>query len=156
VGRELLFRSGVALKDTVRATVVGVDPVRVRLGDGSIYFGLPGTPTFPAEQATGESSTDVRLQARKGAGQLRLGGFAAGGSWAAQYAIVLRGSTASVTGLASYATPLTADDAEVQLLAGQVNQAPAASPMVAMRQMAMAARDALQESRNGAAAEQKV
>jgi hypothetical protein len=98
--------------------------VRVRLGDGSIYFGLPGTPTFPAEQSTGESSTDIRLQARRARDQFQVGGFADGGSWNAMYAVVVRGTTAQITGLASFATPLMASDAEVQLLAGQVNQAP--------------------------------
>src|SRR6478609_10086573 len=42
VGKAILFRSGVGLKDTITATVVGVDPIRVRLADGSVYFGLPG------------------------------------------------------------------------------------------------------------------
>ena len=153
VGRDLLFRSGATLRDTVRATLIGMDPARVRLADGSIYFGLPGTPTFPAEQATGEPSTDVRVQARRAADRLRLGGFAQGGSWTAMYAIVLRGATAQVTGLASFATPLTADDAEVQLLAGQVNQAvPSAA---GFRPMPMAARAATDEMA-GKASEQKV
>ena len=154
VGRDLLFRSGATLRDTVRATLIGMDPARVRLADGTIYFGLPGTPTFPAEQATGEPSTDVRVQARRAADRLRLGGFAQGGSWTAMYAIVLRGQAAQVTGLASFATPLTADDAEVQLLAGQVNQAQAAVPM--FRQNALAARAPAMEAAADVAGQQKV
>ncbi|HET7042995.1 MAG TPA: hypothetical protein VFI13_13335 [Gemmatimonadales bacterium] len=154
VGQPILFRSGTMLRDTVRATLVSMEPVRVRLADGSIYFGLPGTPTFPAEPATGESSTDVRLQARRGSDRFRVGGFAQGGAWNAMYAIVLRGSTAQVTGLASFATPLTAEDAEVQLLAGQVNQAQNAMPMY--RQNALAARAPAMEDASGVAGQQKV
>ena len=156
VGQSLLFRSGTMLKDTVRATVVSMEPVRVRLADGTIFFGLPGTPTFPADQLPGESSTDVRVQARRGQDQFRLGGFAGGGSWTAMYSIVLRGASAQVTGLATFGTPLTADNAEVQLLAGQVNQAPGASPMVAMRRLSMAAAQAVREDNSGVAGQQKV
>ena len=62
-----------------------------------------------------------------------------------------------MTGLASFAAPFTADDAEVQLLAGQVNQAPTASPMAMQeqRQYLSAARAARDEM-NKAAGEQKV
>lgn len=155
IGRDILFRSGAMLRDTVRANLIGMDPPRVRLADGSIFFGLPGTPTFPADQLPAESATDLRIQARRGSDQLRLGGFAQGGSWNAMYAIVLRGTTASVTALASFAAPLSADNAEVQLLAGQVNQAPQASPGVAMRQMAMSAARAVSED-NAGASQQKV
>src|SRR5690242_16039252 len=31
VGRDLVFRSGATLKDSVRATLIGMDPVRVKL-----------------------------------------------------------------------------------------------------------------------------
>src|SRR6478609_6307687 len=158
IGKAILFRSGVGLKDTITATLVGVDPVRVRLADGGIYFGLPGTPTFTADQVPADPTTEIRLSARRAADQLRLGGFAQGGGWGTSYTIVLRGSSAAVTGLASFSAPFTADDAEVQLLAGQVNQAPSASPMAGMqaqRQYAMAAR-AREESDNKVAGEQKV
>jgi hypothetical protein len=134
VGKALVFRSGAGLKDTITATVVGLDPVRVRLADGSIFFGLPGQPTFPADLVPAEPTTEIRLSARRAADQLRLGGFAQGGGWGTNYTIILRGANAAVTGLASFAAPFTADDAEVQLLAGQVNQAPAASPMAVMQE----------------------
>lgn len=124
IGRSLLFRSGIGLKDTLTATVVGVDPLRVRFADGTIFFGLPGQPAFPADVVPTEAMTDVRIHARRAADQLRLGGFAQGGAWNAMYAVVLRGSVGQVSGLASFTVPFTADDVEVQLLAGQVNQAP--------------------------------
>jgi len=124
VGKSVLFRSGVGLRDTISAVIVGVDPVRVRLPGGEVMFGLPGQPTFPAELAVGPVSTTFRLQVRRTTEPFWLGGFAQGGAWNAMYSVVLRGSTAQVNGLASFTAPLTADDAEVQLLAGQVNQAP--------------------------------
>jgi hypothetical protein len=156
IGRSLLFRSGIGLKDTISATIIGTDPVRVRLADGSIFFGLPGQPTFPADVVPADAMTDVRVSARRAADQLRLGGFAQGGAWSAMYAVVLRGTVGQVSGLASFSAPFTADDVEVQLLAGQVNQAPNAG--MPMRPMAMAARGAVMEDRasNDAAGQQKV
>ncbi len=157
VGKTLIFRSGVGLRDTISGTVIGLDPVRVRLADGTIFFGLPGQPTFPADLAAGDPVTELRLTARRAADQLRLGGFAQGGGWNVMYTIVLRGSTASVTGLASFDAPFTADDAEVQLLAGQVNQAPTAAPMAMQEQRRMAAaRVASFDAMNKVAGEQKV
>src|SRR6478736_6693432 len=157
VGKTLVFRSGIGLRDTVSATVIGLEPVRVRLADGTIFFGLPGQPTFPADLAAGDPVTEIRLTARRAADQLRLGGFAQGGGWNTMYTIVLRGTSAQVTGLASFAAPFTADDAEVQLLAGQVNQAPMAAPMAMQEQRRMAAaRVASFDAMNKSAEEQKV
>jgi hypothetical protein len=155
IGRPVLFRTGATLRDTLTATLVGIDPPRVRLADGSILFGLPGQPTFPADVVPAEAMTDLRLTARRAGDQLRLGGFAQGGAWTAMYAVVLRGGMGQVSGLASFAAPFTAEDAEVQLLAGQVNQAPAA-PGPLMRQMAMAARGVLEDRAEGGASQQKV
>ena len=155
IGRSMLFRSGIGLKDTITATVVGVDPVRVRFADGTIFFGLPGQPAFPADVVPTEAMTDVRVSARRASDQLRLGGFAQGGAWNAMYAVVLRGSVGQVSGLASFTAPFTADDVEVQLLAGQVNQAPAAGN--AMRQLAMAGRAVMEDrASNDVAGQQKV
>jgi hypothetical protein len=147
VGKRILFRSGTAFRDTVSATLVGTDPYRVQFADGSVLWGLPGTPTFPAEVTPGDPVTELRLQARRAGDVLRLGGFAQGGQWRAMYTVILRGATAGVTGLASFAVPFAAEGAEVQLLAGQVNQAPMAGmrprPMAAARAQAF---DAAKES----------
>jgi len=158
VGKTLIFRSGAGLRDTVSATLLGLEPARVRLADGTIFFGLPGQPTFPADLAAGEPVTEIRLTARRAADQLRLGGFAQGGGWNTMYTIVLRGATAQVTGLASFAAPFTAEDAEVQLLAGQVNQAPQASPMALQerRQYLAASRAVSADMAGKVAGEQKV
>src|SRR6266481_4992805 len=46
VGETLSFVS--AKGDTIRATVVGVDPPQFKLPDGRLLLGSPGTPLFPA------------------------------------------------------------------------------------------------------------
>ncbi len=156
IGRSMLFRSGIGLKDTITATVVGVDPIRVRFADGTIFFGLPGQPAFPADVIPAEAMTDVRISARRPSDQLRLGGFAQGGAWNAMYAVVLRGSVGQVSGLASFTAPFTADDVEVQLLAGQVNQAPmGGGPVPQMARAAGRVMESLSAVADGAA-QQKV
>jgi hypothetical protein len=156
IGRSLLFRSGVGLRDTISATIVGVDPARVRLADGTIYFGLPGQPTFPADGIPADALTDLRVSARRPADQLRLGGFAQGGAWNATYGVVLRGASAQVSGLASFSAPFTADDVEVQLLAGEVHQAPTAGRPMPMAAMARRANEGVSFEDAGGAAQQKV
>ena len=156
VGKLVLFRSGLGLRDTISAVVVGVDPVRVRLPGGEVLFGLPGQPTFPADLTSAPVSTELRLQARRATDSFRFGGFAQGGAWNAMYAVVLRGGTGQVTGMANFTVPFDAKDAEVQLLAGQVNQAPAAAPMAQVRGRVMAAARAFADEASGAAAQQKV
>jgi hypothetical protein len=156
IGKKIIFRSGAGLKDTISATVLGVDPVRVQFADGTIYFGLPGQPTFPADLVPADAATDVRLNARKASDQLRLGGFAQGGGWNAMYTIILRGANASVTGLASFAAPFSVEDAEVQLLAGQVNQAPSPQPMYRQRAQEARASAAFADASGEGASQQKV
>src|SRR5947209_7483921 len=41
-------------KDTIRATVVSVEPPQYRLGDGRFLLATPGTPLFPAELVRSE------------------------------------------------------------------------------------------------------
>ena len=156
VGRALVFRTGPGLRDTLTATVVAVDPVRVRLADGSIFYGLPGAPSFPSDLVPPDPTTEIRLSARRASDQLRLGGFADGGAWNAMYAVILRGGVGQVSGIANFSTAFTANDVEVQLLAGQVNQAPAAAPMAQLRGRVMAAARAFESDAGAAAGQQKV
>lgn len=155
VGKLVLFRSGIGLRDTISAVVLGVDPVRVRLPGGEALFGLPGQPTFPPELTAGPVSTELRLQVRRNTEPLRLGGFAQGGAWNAMYAVVLRGGTGQVTGMANFIVPFDAKDAEVQLLAGQVNQAPMGGGPVPVSRMAGRVMESLSADAGGAA-QQKV
>jgi len=61
-------------KDTIRATVVSVEPPQYRLGDGRFLLATPGTPLFPAEPVP--ASHRDRLQRRWGV----VGGGVPGGA----------------------------------------------------------------------------
>jgi hypothetical protein len=60
VGRKLLFRT--SPKDTVSATVLGVDPERYLFADGSVSFSAPGMPLFPKDVVTVEP--ELRLSVK--------------------------------------------------------------------------------------------
>lgn len=151
VGRKLLFRSG---KDTVSATVLGVDPERYRLPDGSISFSMPGTPQFPEELVVIDPVVNFGLRSSQSRKGLPLGYFTGGASWQASYIVQLGSGTARVTGMAVIGSgSLTLKDAEIQLLAGSVSRAPA-SMDVLKRRVPMAAAAAREEA--NFATEQKV
>ncbi len=147
VGRELRFvtvRPGAdgAVSDTVRATVLSVDPLRLKLADGSITFSMPGRALYPAELAGGEPTLSLDLSSVAARDQLRLGYFTQGAQWSASYAVVLDKTSARVSGTAALnSNALMVNDADVQLLAGDVGRAnPAAPPrpLYAARDMAVA------------------
>jgi hypothetical protein len=139
VGRTLTFRSG---KETVSATLLGVDPERYKLADGSVTFSRPGEPQFPEELVVIDPAATLSLKSlspRKGVG---LGYFTGGASWQASYHVLLGDKAARVSGWAVIgAGSLTLKDAEVQLLAGNVSRA-ATDAVSAPRPMAaLAARE---------------
>ena len=126
VGKDLRF---LRERDTVRGTVIGADPLRIRLADGGVVFGTPGLPVFPADVAGADPGVTLSLTAKQARPALPLGWYAQGGGWRANYALTLGGkaggreggSAARVTGMAVVqAGALSADEAEVQLLAGDV------------------------------------
>jgi hypothetical protein len=145
IGRKLLFRSG---KDTVSATVLGVDPERYRMADGTVAFSPPGVPLFPEELVVVDPVVNLGLKSSQSRKALALGYFTGGASWQASYQVLLGSGSARVTGMAVIgAGTLTVRDAEVQLLAGSVAQAatdqfakrrPMAAPMAAREEMAYA------------------
>jgi hypothetical protein len=126
LGRRLVFQ---VARDTVSAEVVGVDPERYRLADGSITFQAPGTPRFPAELVVLDPTLRMTLGASEPRRDLRLGYFTAGGGWAASYQVLLSGAgagtaTARILGQAVVnGGALRVKDAELQLLAGKVSVA---------------------------------
>ena len=126
VGRRIKFRYG---SDTVTAELVGVDPERYRIGDGSISFSRPGQAMYPADLVALEPTMRVALSsttARKG---LRVGYFTRGGGWSASYQVILAGGDAPARVLGAAVVnggSLSVKDAELQLLAGQVNVATSA------------------------------
>jgi hypothetical protein len=145
IGRKLLFRSG---KDTVSATVLGVDPERYRMADGTVAFSPPGVPLFPEELVVVDPVVTLGLKSSQSRKALPLGFFTGGASWQASYQVLLGSGTARVTGMAVIgAGTLSLRDVEVQLLAGSVAAATdqfakrrpmAAAPMAAREELAYA------------------
>lgn len=126
IGRRIRFRSG---SDTLSAELVGVDPERYRMKDGTISFVRPGLPMYPAELVALEPTLKANVAAASARKGLRLGYFTQGGNWSASYEVVLAGkdAPARVTGRAVVnGGPLNLEDVELQLLAGQVSVATSA------------------------------
>lgn len=122
VGRRLTFRIG---KDTVSALVLGVSPMRYQLADGTVTFSAPGVPQYPAELVTVEPRYTMQVQSGRARSGLPLAYFTGGAGWSAGYQVILGGATARVQGQAVVQPgPLRFAQAEIQLLAGQVNVAP--------------------------------
>jgi hypothetical protein len=155
VGKRLVFRLPES-KDTLSALVLGVDPLRLQLPDGRITFAPPGAAMYPPDVVVADPAASLALRSTKAQDRIRLGYFTAGASWQASYQVVLGGAEARVSGMAVLASQsLRAENAEVQLLAGEVSQAQEKTPppRPLMRQeLRVAAADAVSEF----AGEQKV
>ena len=123
IGRTLKFYSG---KDTVTAVVLGVDPNRFRMPDGTISFQVPGIPLYPADLVVIDPTVNLNLRSTNARSDLRLGYFSAGANWQANYEVILgRRGMAAVQGDATIAVErLRVEEVEVQLLAGSVSSAP--------------------------------
>jgi hypothetical protein len=123
VGRRVIFRLPES-KDTLSALVLGVDPLRLQLPNGSVTFTPPGAAIYPGDVVVADPTLSLQLQSARAQDKLRLGYFTTGASWAASYQIMLGASDAQVTGSAVLESQtLRAEDAEVQLLAGAVGRA---------------------------------
>jgi hypothetical protein len=116
------MQNGIA--DTIRATVLGVNPERFRLAGGQVVFNRPGLPLYPAELVLTDPTLAVAVRSARSWPSLRLGYFTTGASWSADYSVVLGRGTARITGQAAIPSgTLKVEDAEVQLLAGSVGRA---------------------------------
>lgn len=124
VGRRLTFRIG---KDTVSATILGVNPTRYKLADGSVTFSPPGVPQYPGDLVTVDPRYELTLQSARARKGLPLAYFTGGAAWSTSYQVILgAGGVARVMGQAVVDPgPLRFKEAEIQLLAGQVSVAPA-------------------------------
>jgi len=139
VGRDILFMRGAGAGDTVRATLLAVDPERYRYADGTIGFQAPGMPRFPADAVIVEPTLTLSLTSAKSLPSLGLAYFTSGASWQASYQVILDGKEARVSGNAVLeSSTIGVADAELQLLAGDVGSAPQ-SQALARRAPAMAA-----------------
>jgi hypothetical protein len=152
LGRVIKFRYG---KDTVSAELVGVDPERYRMADGTISFTRPGQPMYPADLVALEPTLRATVSSTVARKTLRVGYFTQGGGWSASYEVILAGrdAPARIMGRAVVqGGRLSIKDAELQLLAGQVNVAsaaegyqPRAEAMMVARKVAGAAPPAEQK-----------
>jgi hypothetical protein len=140
VGRRVVFRLPES-KDTLSALVLGVDPLRLQLPDGSVTFSPPGAALYPGDVVVADPTLSLQLESARAQDKLRLGYFTGGASWRASYQVVLGASDARVTGSAVLESQtLRAEDAEVQLLAGAVGRAQETPPpMPYQGRVAMAA-----------------
>jgi len=156
VGKRLAFLVRTEQKtDTVTALVLGVDPLRLQLPDGRVTFTPPGTALFPADVVVADPTVRLGLESARAQKSLRLGYFTSGAAWQASYQVVLGARQAKVTGMAVIESQtLRFENAEVQLLAGDVGRAqPAAPPPVPYRARAKAMEASLSDA---VAAEQRV
>ncbi len=91
IGKTITFQVG---KEIASAEVLGVNPERYRLTDGTITFQRPGSPRFPAELVSLQPTLSLSLAADRARKELRLGYFTQGGGWGASYQVILGGATA--------------------------------------------------------------
>ena len=124
VGQTLSFVR--AKGDTVRATVVRVDPPIYRLADGRMLLVEPGEPLFPSELVRGAPQVSLVLEAARPRPATDLAYVTQGASWRAVYQVVLPpgAGQAAVSGAATVTSQaLRAENAEVQLVAGVIARA---------------------------------
>ena len=158
VGKRLVFRlapgpSGA--RDTISALVLGVDPLRLQLADGRISFTPPGIPLYPPDVVVAEPTANLSVRSAQAQDRIRLGYFTGGASWRASYQVILGRADARVMGMAVLGSEsVRVENAEIQLLAGEVGRAQPKSPPrpLMMQEMRVAAADAVDQF----AAEQRV
>jgi hypothetical protein len=107
--------------DTIRATVVRVDPPQYKLPDGRLLLGSPGEPLFPAELVRTAPEAQVVLDGARARPRTDIAYVAQGMTWEALYQMILTGTRANVTGTATVTSQaMRADTADVQLVAGAI------------------------------------
>ena len=122
VGQTLSFVR--AKGDTIRATVVRVDPPQYKLGDGRLLLSQPGEPLFPVELVRSSAEASLALDASRNRPNTQLAYVTHGVTWEATYQAIIGASGAqAAVGGAATVTPqaLRTDSAEIQLVAGSIN-----------------------------------
>src|SRR5439155_1262695 len=125
VGQALTFvrQRADGRSDTVRATVVRVNPPQYRLTDGRFVLSEPGEPLFPAALVGPVPEAAVVLEAARARPHTELAYVAQGASWQVVYQMILTGARCQVSGTATITSQsLAADSAEVQLVAGAIGR----------------------------------
>ena len=109
--------------DTIRATVLRVEPPQYRLADGRLLLESPGEPLFPAELVRTSPEAVLVLEASRARPRTELAYVSQGVMWEALYQVILTGARAQVSGTATVTSQsLRADSAEVQLVAGAIQR----------------------------------
>jgi len=105
--------------------VLGVDPARFLMPDGTVAFGSPGGALrYPADAVSTTQSASLTLTSASARKDLPLGWFTDGAQWNASYAVILGAKEARISGEAVISSQsLSAADVDVQLLAGSVSRA---------------------------------
>jgi hypothetical protein len=142
VGQTFTFDLGENKKVTAR--LLGVDPERWQVLEGAtpgVMFGRPGRLVWDPERVPAAPVADVTLTSDRARQSVRVMYEAMGGAWSAGYRLFI-GSNGRFEGTATiHASTLDLENAEVQLLAGdigqKVNYAPA--PQARLQEMAVAA-----------------
>jgi hypothetical protein len=116
--------------ETFQVTLLGVDPARFLMPDGTVAFGSPGGALrYPADAVSATAAAMLTLSCLSARKDLPLGWFTDGAQWNASYAVILGARDARITGEAVIASQsFSAADAGIQLLAGSVSRAAPASP----------------------------
>src|SRR5712671_2302574 len=121
IGQTLSFVRSVG--DTVKATIIRVDPPQYRLADGRLLLEQPGEPLFPAELVRTAPEAVVVVDAARARPRTDIAYVAQGVSWEELYQVILTGTRAQVTGTATVTSQaLRADSADVQLVAGAIRR----------------------------------
>lgn len=130
--------------ETFQVRLLGVDPTRFLMPDGTVSFQPPGALRYPASAVAATPTGTLAVTSAAARKDLSLGWFTDGAQWHAAYNVILGAKDARVSGEAVIASQsLQATDAEVQLLAGSVSRAMPATPTLAKARgqaMAMEAR----------------
>ena len=124
LGQTLSFVSeGFGRRDTIRATVVRVDPPQFKLADGRLLLALPGQPLFPGELVRTAPEAALSLDATRNRTTTQLAYVAQGVTWEATYQAIIASGQATVGGAATVTSQtLRSDSADVQLVAGSINR----------------------------------
>lgn len=123
VGRRLLFQLENS-RDTVSALVIGEDPPRFDMGAGQVRLAPPGVPRFPRELTGTARPTIVVVESRRALPRLALAYVSSGVTWKAEYAVLIAGTSALVSGrIVLRSSDVRADSVAVSILEGQVARA---------------------------------
>jgi hypothetical protein len=124
IGQTIAFVSeGVGRRDTVKATVVRVDPPQFKLADGRLLLAMPGQPLFPSDLVRTTPEATLALDATRNRPNTQLAYVAQGVTWEATYQAIIASGQASIGGAATVTSQsLRTDSAEIQLVAGSINR----------------------------------